>query len=313
MTTRGLRPWLLSTSPTTLTSAFSSVTLGTALAWYLNGVFNPLVYLVTVLGVMIAQAGVNLVHDYVDYKTGVDILYRKSGFSHRPHPIIDLGLNPVSVRRVGYALLITALALGIYLTLMVGWAVIALALAGLLIGVGYSEWPLRFHYRGFGEVLAGLAMGPLVTWGSYIVQTGIFTNWAPLLVGVPNGAFTFLILIGSGALEVDACRAVGKLTVVLLVGIERVKYVVYATIALIYTAIVLSVILHFLPYTSLVSLLLIPSTIRLAGPLLSGDESVVRQRWRELRKLWAGPFSIRLLLLIILIASMVISRLLHVP
>ncbi|GAB6946890.1 1,4-dihydroxy-2-naphthoate polyprenyltransferase [Vulcanisaeta sp. JCM 16161] len=303
-----IKNWLISFSPTTLTSAFSSVTLGTALAWYLNNKFNLITYVITLAALLLAQAGVNLVHDYYDYLSGVDILYRASGFSHRPHPIIDLKLSPRDVITVGYAFLAIAFMAGIYLFALVGWPVLILAMAGLIIGVGYSIPPLKFHYRGYGELLAALAMGPLITWGSYIVQTGIYTNPAPLIVGIPNGLFTLLILIGSGALEIDACRAVGKVTLVLLVGIRNTRYVVYASIALMYLAIVVSTLLHYLPYTSLVSLLLIPRTLKLAGPLLSGDERVVRSRWRELRNLWAGPFSVRLILLIIFITSMIIAR-----
>ena len=304
----GIKTWLASFSPTTLTSAFSSVTLGTALAWYLNNKFNPIIYAITLIALLLAQAGVNLVHDYYDYLSGVDILYRASGFSHRPHPIIDLKLNPRDVLTVGYVFLALAFAAGIYLFLLVGWPILVLATAGLIIGIGYSIPPLKFHYRGYGEILAALAMGPLVTWGSYMVQTGIYTNPAPLIVGLPNGLFTLLILIGSGALELDACRAVGKLTLVLLMGIRRTKYVVYMSIAIMYLAIVFSAILHYLPYISLISLLLIPRTLRLAGPLLSGDEHVVRSRWRELRNLWAGPFSVRLIILMIFIVSMIIAR-----
>jgi len=166
-----LRPWLVSFSPTTLTSAFSSVTLGTALAWYLNGIFKPIIYVITLLAIMLAQAGVNLVHDYVDYSTGVDVLYRASGFAHRPNPIIDLGLNPRSVRLVGYIFISITIAAGVYLAIVVGLPVLILGLAGILIGIGYSEAPLKLHYRGLGEAFAALAMGPLVTWGSYIVQT----------------------------------------------------------------------------------------------------------------------------------------------
>ncbi|WP_243671261.1 hypothetical protein [Vulcanisaeta sp. JCM 16161] len=88
-----IKNWLISFSPTTLTSAFSSVTLGTALAWYLNNKFNLITYVITLAALLLAQAGVNLVHDYYDYLSGVDILYRASGFSHRPHPIIDLKLS----------------------------------------------------------------------------------------------------------------------------------------------------------------------------------------------------------------------------
>ncbi|ADY02432.1 UbiA prenyltransferase [Vulcanisaeta moutnovskia 768-28] len=303
-----IRTWLISFSPTTLTSAFSSVTLGTALAWYLNNKFNLVIYVITLIALLLAQAGVNLVHDYYDYLSGVDILYRTSGFSHRPHPIIDLKLRPKDVITVGYVFLAIAFAAGIYLVILVGWPVLILAIAGLIIGIGYSIPPLKFHYRGYGEILAATAMGPLVVWGSYIVQTGIYMNPVPLIVGIPNGLFTLLILLGSGALEIDACKAVGKITLVLLVGVKNTKYVVYTSIVLMYLAIIVSAILHYLPYTSLVALLLIPRTLRLAGPLLSGDEAVVRSRWRELRNLWAGPFSVRLLILIIFIVSMIIAR-----
>ena len=303
-----LRAWFVSFTPATLISSFVSVTLGTALAWYLSNSFNPMIYAITLIALLLAQGGVNLVHDYYDYLSGVDLLYRASGFSHKRHPIIDLNLSPRSVLAAGYVFLTVAFMAGIYLFLLVGWPVLALAIAGLIIGVGYSVPPLKFHYRGYGEVLAALAIGPLVTWGSYIVQTGIYTNPAPLIVGLPNGLFTILTLIGAGTLELDASRAVGKLTLVLLVGVRRIKYVIYAVITLIYLSIVISAILHYLPYISLVSLLLIPRTVRLAGPLLTGDESVVRSRWREVRKLWAGPFSIRLIMLTILVASMVIAR-----
>ncbi len=303
-----IRTWLISFSPTTLTSAFSSVTLGTALAWYLNNRFNPIIYIITLAALLLAQAGVNLVHDYYDYLSGVDILYRAGGFAHRPNPIIDLGLRPSSVITVGYLFLTIAFLAGIYLFIIIGWPVLALALIGLLIGLGYSVPPLKFHYRGYGELLAAVAMGPLVTWGSYIVQTGIYTNLAPLIVGIPNGIFTLLILLGSGALEIDACRRVGKITLVLLIGLRNIKYVVYASIITMYLAIIISSILHYLPYTSLITLLLIPRTIKLARPLMFGDESEVKRRWRELRNLWAGPFSIRLLMLIIFIITMIVAR-----
>ena len=289
-----IRTWLISFSPTTLTSAFSSVTLGTALAWYLNNRFNPIIYIITLAALLLAQAGVNLVHDYYDYLSGVDILYRAGGFAHRPNPIIDLGLRPSSVITVGYLFLTIAFLAGIYLF--------------IIIGLGYSVPPLKFHYRGYGELLAAVAMGPLVTWGSYIVQTGIYTNLAPLIVGIPNGIFTLLILLGSGALEIDACRRVGKITLVLLIGLRNIKYVVYASIITMYLAIIISSILHYLPYTSLITLLLIPRTIKLARPLMFGDESEVKRRWRELRNLWAGPFSIRLLMLIIFIITMIVAR-----
>jgi 1,4-dihydroxy-2-naphthoate octaprenyltransferase len=309
----GLRAWLLSFSPVTLTSAFSSVTLGAALAWYATGRLDWGTYLLTLGGLLAAQAGVNLVHDYDDYATGVDSIYRSSGFSHRLHPILDLGLSPSSVRAAGYALLAAALAAAVALAAIVGLPVLILGAIGLFLGAAYSEPPLRLHYRGLGEVVAALAMGPLVVWGSYGVQVGSLGRLYPLLVGVPNGAFVFLILLGSGALEVEASRAVGKLTMVLLLGMGGTRRAALAAVAVMYAALAASALLGYLPILSLAALALVPWTLRLLGPILSGSEEEVRRRWRELRALWAGPFSVRLVMLAILIASMVASRLLGLP
>ncbi|WP_243677970.1 prenyltransferase [Vulcanisaeta distributa] len=175
-----IRNWLISFSPTTLTSAFSSVTLGTALAWYLNNKFNPIIYVITLAALLLAQAGVNLVHDYYDYLSGVDILYRASGFSHRPHPIIDLKLSPRDVITVGYVFLAIAfMAGGVYLFTLVGWPVLILAMAGLIIGVGYSIPPLKFHYRGYGEVLAALAWVLSLHGGAHTLSKRAFTQTPP--------------------------------------------------------------------------------------------------------------------------------------
>ncbi|MGC9116325.1 MAG: prenyltransferase [Conexivisphaera sp.] len=309
----GLRAWLLSFSPVTLTSAFSSVTLGSVLAWYATGRFNWVLYLVTLGGLLAAQAGVNLVHDYDDYATGVDGIYRASGFSHRLHPVIDLGLDPARIRAAGYALLAAALAAAVYLAAVIGIPVLVLGAIGLFLGAAYSEPPLRLHYRGLGELVAALAMGPLVVWGSYIVQTGSLAQVYPLLVGMPNGAFVFLILLGSGALEIEASRAVNKKTVVLLLGLRRTKYAALAAAALMYAALAAAALMGYLPLSSLASLALLPWTLKLLGPLLSGSEEEIRRRWRELRRLWAGPFSVRLVLLAVLLLSMVAARLLGIP
>lgn len=309
----GLRAWLLSFSPVTLTSAFSSVTLGAALAWYATGRFDYITYLVTLGGLLAAQAGVNLIHDYDDYKTGVDKIYRSSGFSHRLHPILDLGLSPSSVRAVGYALLAAALAAAADLAAAIGLPVLILGAIGLFLGAAYSEPPFKLHYRGLGELVAALAMGPLVVWGSYVVQVGSLGQLYPLLVGTPNGAFVFLILLGSGALEVEASRAVGKKTVVLLLGIHRTKYAALAAVIIMYAALAASALLGYLPLIALIALALLPWTLKLVGPILSGSEEEVRRRWRELRTLWAGPFSVRLIILVILVASMVAARILGLP
>lgn len=299
-----IRKWFIATSPSTLTSAFSSVTLGAVLSFYLFGKINIPFYALTAMGIMMAQAGVNLIHDYSEFKTGLDIAHISQGLPHRIHPIINLGLKPASVKRNGYLLLIVAGSIGIYLAVETTWIILLIAIMGFLFGVLYSEG-LRLHYKGAGEAVALISMGPLVTLGSFMVQTDSF-NWAPVLVGLVNGLFTLIILLGSGAIEIEASKRFGKKTVALMLGLRRTGYLAVAAVAFIYVIIAISVYLGFLPYLSLASLLVLPFSAKLAIPLVKGGS---QGDWRELKTLWAGPFSHRMLILIIIVASIIIARL----
>ncbi len=303
-----IRTWVIATSPSTLTSAFASVTLGASLSFYLYAKINILYYVITVAGIVLAQAGVNLVHDYSEYKTGLDVAHISRGLPHRIHPIINLGLDPKSVKRAGYLLLVISGIMGIYLAINTTWVILIIALAGFLFGVLYSEG-LRLHYKGIGEAVALLSMGPLVSLGSFMVQATIF-SWAPLLVGLINGLFTFIILLGSGAIEIDASREFGKKTIALMLGLRRTGYLAVISTMLIYIIIIISAIIGYLPYTSLLALLVMPFSIKLTIPLLRNSGA---GNWKELKGLWAGPFNHRIIILAIIIASIIVSRLLSIP
>ncbi|GGP21946.1 hypothetical protein GCM10007981_15820 [Thermocladium modestius] len=299
-----MRKWFVATSPSTLTSAFSSVTLGAILSFYLLGKINIPFYILTAMGIMMAQAGVNLIHDYSEFKTGLDIVHISQGLPHRIHPIINLGLNPASVKRSGYLLLIAAGLIGIYLAVETTWIILLIAIIGFSLGVLYSEG-LRLHYKGAGEAVALISMGPLVALGSFMVQTNSF-SWAPVLVGLVNGLFTLIILLGSGAIEIEASRKFGKKTIALMLGLRRTGYLAVAAVAFIYIIIAISVYLGFLPYLSLASLLVLPFSARLVIPLIKGGS---QDKWRELKALWAGPFNHRVVILTIIVASIIIARL----
>ncbi len=172
------------------------------------------------------------------------------------------------MKRSGYLLLIAAGLIGIYLAVETTWIILLIAIIGFSLGVLYSEG-LRLHYKGgAGEAVALISMGgPLVALGSFMVQTNSF-SWAPVLVGLVNGLFTLIILLGSGAIEIEASRKFGKKTIALMLGLRRTGYLAVAAVAFIYIIIAISVYLGFLPYLSLASLLVLPFSARLVIPLI---------------------------------------------
>jgi len=303
-----IKLWLLSFSPLTLTSAFSSVTLGTALAWYYTNKINWIFYIITLLGILSAQAGINLTHDYREYIYKTDIIYRELRVAHRANPIIDYKLKPSHVKILGYSLIAFALFTGVYLTLMVGISVLIIGIIGIFLGIAYTEPPFKLVYRGLGEVIAGIIMGPLVVWGSFVVQTRSIMPLYPLLVGAINGADTYLILIVSNILMLEASRQANKKTLVLKIGLKKTKYAIIAGILVMYISLIISSILNYIPLISLISLLLLYRTIKLVKPLFSINENEIDKKSDEIKMLWRHPFWFRIIMLIIIVASMIITK-----
>ncbi len=303
-----IRTWIEAMSPVTLTSSFSSVTLGFIIAWYKTLQFNPLFYIITLIGLLSAQAGVNLINDYRDYKSSVDIIYRQSGFHHRINPVIDLNLPPSQVKLLGYALLGIAIICGSILSILVGLPLIIIGIIGIFLGVAYTEPPFSLKYRGLGEITAAIIQGPLVVWGSFVVQTGMLFSLYPLFVGIINGAFTFIILLASSALKLEPIKKVGKKNLVSIIGMNNVKYAVYLAIAIMYLSLIFSSLFNYIPLLALISLATLPIAIKISSPLLESKEESIKKKWAELRKLWAGPFSVRIIILIIILITAILTK-----
>ena len=58
----------------------------------------------------------------------------------------------------GVAAFAGALAVGIYLTLRVGWPILAFALLGGAAAIFYEAPPIRWSYRGLGELVIALVV-----------------------------------------------------------------------------------------------------------------------------------------------------------
>lgn len=150
-----------------------TVILGTAVAWYVHKLFSLELFILTLLGVCFAMAGCYLFNEYFDYKSGVDLAISPSDiipFSGGSRVLPEGLMSPSAVFRAGILFWGLAGVIGIYLTMLRGWVVLLLTLAGFIAGAFYTSPPFKWAYRGLGEVLIGLTYGPLIAMGSYYVQ-----------------------------------------------------------------------------------------------------------------------------------------------
>jgi 1,4-dihydroxy-2-naphthoate octaprenyltransferase len=170
-------------------------------------VFAPGWAALTLLAALLLQAGTNMVNDYYDHRNGVD-----SSASLSPSGVIQQGmLSPRAILIGGLSCFVIGSGLGVLLALRGGPLIWGLGALGVLIGLLYTAGPYPLAYKGFGEIVVFIAMGPAMVLGTYVVQTQT-ADLVPLLAGAPIGLLVAAILHANNLRDIDTDRANGKLT-----------------------------------------------------------------------------------------------------
>jgi 1,4-dihydroxy-2-naphthoate octaprenyltransferase len=132
--------------------------------------------------------------DYFDARAGVDDINATPTPFSGGSRVIQYGLLPppaiLSLSTASYG---GGILIGLYLTITRGLPIRLIGFAGLLVSYGYTAPPLRWAYRGLGELAVGIGFGPLLVLGSYFVQTQSFSLEA-FLGSIPVGLLVMLIL-----------------------------------------------------------------------------------------------------------------------
>lgn len=256
--------WLVLTracvQPMTLTAAAVAGLLAVRAPGFDAGLFG-----LAALGLVVAHAANNLVNDIFDEQLGTDTAdYPRALYA--PHPVV----SGMATRRsmVGAALLLNLVDLVIMLVLLAfrGWPVLAFALAGLAISVGYTAPVLRFKKRGLGEPSVLLIWGPLMVGGTYYAATG-HLGWRVLAASVPYGLLCTTVLLGKHLDKLEWDRPLGIGTLPVLLGERAARALTLGLMAAFYPLTVALVAAGALPLPALVVLLALPR-LRRAWPYL---------------------------------------------
>jgi 1,4-dihydroxy-2-naphthoate polyprenyltransferase len=200
------------------TSIFPAV-LGSVIAWATSREFSFLYFVVVVIGVTLHHLALNMIDDVFDYLHAVD---RSSGKQKNPYTggsgVLTGKLLPVS-HILGTAILFYLLAgiTAIYMTISIGWPVLILVGIGLFSSVFYSMPPIRYGYRGFGELSLLINFGPLICLGAYYVQTQTLTL-EPFVISLVPGFLMWSMIIINEIPDYEEDNQAGKLNLVARFG-----------------------------------------------------------------------------------------------
>ncbi|KUP21649.1 prenyltransferase [Paenibacillus sp. DMB5] len=234
------------------------VVLGTVGAYVWEGSFHPFLFVITLVGAVSAHLFSNMVNDLWDFRNGTDTEAKNTpGMVSTNSGFLSGGLMKESLfALMTWSLLALAVACGLILSISSGWETLWFVAAGALIAYFYVAPPLRFGYRGKGysEFAIFVAFGVMPVLGSYFVQTGEF-SLKPVLLSIPVGLLTTLLLFNHHFLHWRADEQAGKRTLVVVWGERRALVFSRILLFLSYGSLIVCVVSGVLPVYALLALL----------------------------------------------------------
>ena len=165
----------------------------------------------------------NLINDYYDYLKGID-----TNNSLGPGGLIQQGLiKPVRVLALGLIALGLGTLLGVLVAVSGGWLVIVFGLMGVLAAYFYSGIPKGLSSLALGEIVCFFIFGPLLTIGSYMVQTGHLDRIV-YIYSISLGLLATAFIHLNNMRDTESDAPAGKLTLASLLGLRlsRTLYVI---------------------------------------------------------------------------------------
>jgi 1,4-dihydroxy-2-naphthoate octaprenyltransferase len=186
--------------------------VGTACAVAVGG-FRVGPAIAALVGAVLIQIGTNFANDYFDAKSGADN-------EHRIGPIraTQSGLLSAAAMRNGTVVVFAAaLAVGLYLTAIAGWPVVAIGVASIAAGIAYTGGPYPLGYHGLGDLFVLIFFGFVAVVGTAYVQLEQVSSLA-LIAALPIGALATAILVVNNIRDRATDAVSGKRTLAVILG-----------------------------------------------------------------------------------------------
>jgi 1,4-dihydroxy-2-naphthoate octaprenyltransferase len=228
------------------------VLLGISTALSVQPQINFGLAVLVLVGAVLAHASVNMLNEYVDFKSGLDFKTNKTKFSG------GSGALPSHPEMAGWVLtsaigaLLTTIIIGLYIIFERGLIILPIGLAGVVVILTYTPWLNRIPWLGL--VASGSGFGLLMVVGTHVVLTGKYSQLAWLVSLVPFFLVNNLLLLNQYP-DLQADASVGRKTFPVSFGMQT-SNIVYAVFMLAaYGLILLLVTMGSIPRLSIIAVI----------------------------------------------------------
>jgi 1,4-dihydroxy-2-naphthoate octaprenyltransferase len=220
-----------------------------ASAW--DGAFSWSRTLLAVIGLVALHMAVNILNEWSDMCTGIDLDTERTPFSGGSGTLPAGGMGLRAALTFGLVCAGIGLVIGLWFLWKVGWVLLPIVIAGAVAVLAYTDLLARI---GIGEIAAGFGLGAGPVIGAGLVQGG---GWSAAAVAASIPAFfmTFNLLLLNEFPDEEADRRGGRRNLIILFGRKAAAWIyVFAGLAT-PAAIVVAIFLRVLPPVCLVAAL----------------------------------------------------------
>ncbi len=220
--------------------------LGQVISFSVQGGLNWFHFWWGFAGIFSVLVAVELFNEYFDAREGGDRIF--SG--HEPD--IPNYFFSLGILALGVAFLIC-----LYLSYKTGWPVLLFSFFGFLGAYFYVGPPVRWAYRGFGEMVISLCYGPFMILGSYYIQTQR-VDFVPFFASLISGLSLFCLAVLNEIPDYYQDMLVGKRNLVVRLGKQKAMMLVKLGLVVVFILLVLGVILKIIPLLAIAALVTVP-------------------------------------------------------
>ena len=265
-----VKAWLTETRPQFLLLTPVCVFAGVAASLYDDVTFHGLYFALAFIGGLCAHIAVNVLNDYSDYKTGVDLKTIRTPFSGGSGMLPSARMKPGEVMALGLGSLVVVVGIGIYFVTVYGIDILPIGITGLLFASLYT--PVIARLPASSEVAAGGGFA-LITLGTYFTQSGTYSAASAVVTLITFLLVANLLLINEIP-DVEADRLGGRRHLPISYGTRSAAIVYSAVAVLVYGVIVVGVALEALPLMALLGLLTVPFALKAVKGSLSNHDNI---------------------------------------
>ena len=268
-----MKKWLLVIRAPFLLLAVVLGFLGASIAWYeareFGGAFNLGYAWLAFLGILLAHISVNVLNEYFDYRSGVDLKTQKTPFSGGSGALPAGLVTPRQALWLGLGSLLAAVPIGVYfiITIDTGWQLVPLLLVAVACVVLYTPFILKTRWP---EWAPGVGLGFLPVLGAYFVQTGAYTLPA-VIASIPSGILVHNLLLLNEFPDVEADITANRKTLPITMGTAKAGIVYSVLTVVVYLWIIGIAVVEQEPVL-LIALLTLPFAIKAIQGALKPQE-----------------------------------------